>query len=139
MRKIGLFVKVDERVSRKADEFESWLTSRGVTVIRKQTLHPSRKLSERSISFAPPDLFCIFVFGGDGTFLSAARWIGEHPIPIIGVKFGEVGFLAETGEDVIFPTAEAILNNRFKITPRMRLLVRVMRRGNEIVKESVLK
>ncbi len=138
MRKIGLFVKVDAGVSRKADEFESWLKSKGIKVIRKQTLPPSRKLSERSSSFAPADLFCIFVFGGDGTFLSAARWIGDHPIPIIGVKFGEVGFLAETGEDVIFPTAEAILNNRFKITPRMRLLVRVIRSGDEIVKESVL-
>jgi NAD+ kinase len=40
-----------------------------------------------------------FVLGGDGTFLSAVRWIGDQSIPILGVKFGEVGFLAEIAED----------------------------------------
>jgi NAD kinase len=51
-----------------------------------------------------------FVLGGDGTFLSAVRWIGDQQTPIIGVKFGEVGFLAETTEDRLCEAAEAILD-----------------------------
>ena len=47
----------------------------------------------------PDDLICVLVLGGDGTFLSAARCIGARKIPLLGVKFGEVGFLAITLED----------------------------------------
>ncbi len=78
------------------------------------------------------------MLGGDGTFLSAVRWIGNQTIPILGFKFGEVGFLAETAEDSLFPTAEAVLNGRFAIHPRMQLLVRVFRNDASIAEETVL-
>lgn len=136
--KIGLFVKIDEKASKKADEFESWLNLKNIEVIRIESLPPSRKLADKNILPAPADLFCIFVLGGDGTFLSAARWLEDNPVPIIGVKFGEVGFLAETAEDALFSIAQSILNNEFSTSPRMRLEVRVVREGKEIAKEPVL-
>jgi NAD+ kinase len=76
--------------------------------------------------------------GGDGTFLSAVRWIGDLPIPILGIKFGEVGFLAEITEDRLFPVAAAILKGTFTTQPRMRLLVRVIRRDQDRAVETVL-
>lgn len=138
MKKIGLFVKIDERASRKADEFEKWLRLRDIQVIRKESLPPSRKLEDKHLDAAPSDISCLFVLGGDGTFLSAAGWLGDNPIPIIGVKFGDVGFLAETAEDALFSAAESILNNEFTTICRMRLLVRVIRDGEEIAREPVL-
>ncbi len=138
MKKVGLFVKVDEEASRKADEFETWLRSRRIEVVRKQSLPPSRRFEDRQTSSAPPDLFCVFVLGGDGTFLSAARWIGDHLIPIIGIKFGKIGFLAETSEQSLFSAAEAILKNEFTTIPRMRLNVSVLRGGEEVACEPVL-
>jgi NAD+ kinase len=39
-----------------------------------------------------PDL--VVVLGGDGSVLSAVRMLAEDPIPMIGVNFGQVGFLA---------------------------------------------
>ncbi|MGE0087099.1 MAG: NAD(+)/NADH kinase [Desulfococcaceae bacterium] len=135
---MGLFVKVDEEACRKADEFESWLSAKQIRVIRKKSLLPSRRSSESQQPTAPNDLFCVFVLGGDGTFLSAARWIGEHNTPILGVKFGEVGFLAELTEDVMFSAADAILNSEFSTVERMRLLVTVLREGKEIASEPVL-
>ena len=93
MKKIGIVVKIDENALKKADKLEKWLKSKGVDITRKESLPPGRKHSEKSVSFAPPDLSCIFVLGGDGTFLSAVRWIGNQDIPIIGVKFGEVAVM----------------------------------------------
>lgn len=138
MRKIGLVVKIDPEAIHKADELESWLCSKKVQVIRKESAPPDRRLKANRKTQAPDDLFCVFVLGGDGTFLSAVRWIGDRNIPILGVKFGEVGFLAETAEESLFRVAEAILRNEFKTEPRMRLKVTVDRAGRETIHETVL-
>ena len=138
MKKVGIVVKEDAEAIKKADELEGWLRSRDIEVVRKEDLRPSRRIADMDKSFAPSDLFCIFVLGGDGTFLSAVRWIGDQNIPILGVKFGEVGFLAEIAEDSLFFVAEAVLNNKFATKPRMRLLVKVIREERELACETVL-
>ena len=138
MKKVGIVVKEDAEAIKKADELEGWLRSRDVEVVRKEALRPSRRIADMDKSFAPSDLFCIFVLGGDGTFLSAVRWIGDQNIPVLGVKFGEVGFLAEIAEDSLFFVAEAVLNNKFVTKPRMRLLVKVIREERELACETVL-
>ena len=138
MKKVGIVVKEDAEAIKKVDELEGWLRSRDIEVVRKEALRPSRRIADMDKSFAPSDLFCIFVLGGDGTFLSAVRWIGDQNIPILGVKFGEVGFLAEIAEDSLFFVAEAVLNNKFVTKPRMRLLVKVIREERELACETVL-
>lgn len=138
MKRVGIVVKEDAEAIKKADELEGWLRSRDIEIVRKEALRPSRRIADMDKSFAPSDLFCIFVLGGDGTFLSAVRWIGDQNIPILGVKFGEVGFLAEIAEDSLFFVAEAVLNNKFVTKPRMRLLVKVIREERELACETVL-
>ena len=138
-QRIGLVVKKDQEAVKKAAALEAWLRSRGCAVIRKESILPAnRRISEGAAPPAPADLFCVFVLGGDGTFLSAVRWIGDQPIPILGVKFGEVGFLAEITEDEIFRAAERILAQAFSTQPRMRLLVCLRRQGREVLRETVL-
>jgi len=138
VKKIGIVVKPDAEAVKTADELEHWLRSKNIDVVRKDNLPPSRKFTDKDKSSAPPDLFCIFVLGGDGTFLSAVRWIGNQNIPIIGVKFGEVGFLAETAAEDLLSAAKDILNNAFTITPRMRLHVKVMQGERQLMSETVL-
>ena len=138
MKTIGLVVKADAKASEKADELERWLQSKGVDVIRKKTTAPGRKNTLKVPKSAPPDLFCVFVLGGDGTFLSAVRWIGNSNIPILGFKFGEVGFMAEVAEESLFSAAEMILKEEFTLKPRMRLDVQVKREGKVVAHETVL-
>ena len=138
MKKVGVVVKADIRAEKKAEEFEHWLKSRDVDVIKKGNSINEISADGNAASYAPSDLLCIFVLGGDGTFLSAARWAGDRNIPIIGVKFGEVGFLAETVEENLFEMAELILNNEFTTTPRMRLDADVLRGGKEFANVTVL-
>jgi NAD+ kinase len=138
MKKVGIVVKSDAEAIKTADELESWLRARDIEVARKENLPPRRRITDADKSSAPSDLFCVFVLGGDGTFLSAVRWIGDQNVPILGVKFGEVGFLAEIAEGSLFSAAEAVLNNEFATEPRMRLLVKVMKEESELACETVL-
>ena len=138
MRKVGLFVKKDKQAGKKADEFELWLTNKNIEVIRRESSPPGIHSMKNNKSVAPQDLFCVFVLGGDGTFLSAVRWVGDRSIPVLGVKFGKIGFLAETAAKDLFAAAEIILDNDYTINRRMRLDVQVLRGENEIISETVL-
>jgi NAD+ kinase len=80
----------------------------------------------------------MIVLGGDGTFLSAARFIENRNIPLMGVKFGEVGFLAETTEDNLYKAVEMVLEGNFLIQERARLDVKVIRNHQQIIDVDVL-
>jgi len=138
MKQVGLVVKPDAMAEKKADELQKWLAERNVRVIRKKYTKPSSDMKYDEIEAAPNDLYCVFVLGGDGTFLSAARWIRDNDIPILGVKFGDVGFLAETAAGSLFEVAEAVLKNNFETRIRSRIQVRVLRDKQEIACETVL-
>lgn len=138
MKKIGLVVKPDEAVQARADMFEAWLKERSVEVVRSNISAHGPSGSQDSISFAPPDLYCVFVLGGDGTFLNAVRWIGNSSIPVLGVKFGEVGFLADTTESSLAQAAEAVLEGEFTTASRMRLKVTVLRGDTEFTRKTIL-
>jgi NAD+ kinase len=138
VKKFGLVVKPDKKANKKAAELEAWLTERQVEVVRKEPDLPKHRRPAARAAFAPEDLFCVFVLGGDGTFLSAARWIGNQNIPILGVKFGDVGFLAETSEGGLFKVAEAVLDDHFEIRSRTRLQVSVLRNKKEVTREIIL-
>jgi len=126
---IGLIVKNDKKACSKAEELKKWLLKKGVEVVAGDIL--KRDLPQY-------DFLCVIVLGGDGTFLSAARLIGSRDIPLMGIKFGEVGFLAESIEDNLFEAVQSVLDGRFFIEERMRLAVRVVRDKKEIALVEVL-
>jgi len=126
---IGLIVKNDEKAAKKARELKKWLTEKKIKVIAADDLKHD---------LPQYDFFCVIVLGGDGTFLSAARLIGSRDIPLMGVKFGEVGFLAESMEDDLFNAVQAVLDGQFLIEQRMRLEVSVVRDKKQIALFEVL-
>ena len=138
LNRIGLYVKNEAAAYNKAEVFEAWLRDRNIDVLRQGALETHIGDGEPPIPSAPADLSCVFVIGGDGTFLSASRWIGETPIPMIGVKFADVGFLAEIAEEALFETAEAVLAGNYRIESRTRLRARIVRNGAVLADETVL-
>lgn len=48
------------------------------------------------------------VLGGDGTLISQARRLIDHGLPIIGVNFGRLGFLAEFDAASLIDQAETV-------------------------------
>ena len=139
MDPIALIVKNVPEAQETAERLEAWLKAREVRVERIGSGDINREKAEHSDARPPSRHYaCAFVLGGDGTFLSAVRWIGDRPIPILGVKFGEVGFLAEIAADDLFAAAEAVLEKNYQIEERMRLVTTVVRNDRAHYRESVL-
>ncbi len=136
---IGIIVKPVAEAQQTADRLEDWLADRGISVVRIDPHFSGQNAARDSAATPKPSsLFCLFVLGGDGTFLSAVRWIGNTPLPVLGVKFGQVGFLAETTAEDLFSAAEAVIQRDFAIQQRMRLAVTVIKDGRERSREIVL-
>lgn len=127
-QKIGIVVKHDSKAEEKAQQLIQKLGSQCMIV----------DIQHSSAADIPEDLTGIIVLGGDGTFLSAARFVGTRSIPLMGVKFGEVGFLAETVEDDLDERVNQLLNGQFSILNRSRLHVKVIRNNKEIIDVDVL-
>lgn len=137
-KKIGLVVKPDADAERHAQALAAWLATQGCTVVQKARDTAAFAVADPNAPSAPADLYCVIVLGGDGTFLSAVRWLGCHPVPILGIKFGEVGFLAEAVEEQIHDTVQAVLAGQFTTWPRMRLQVSVWHGDQRVAHETVL-
>lgn len=88
------------------------------------------------VSFAKDDaLFygadVIFVLGGDGSVIEAARRTTGMGIPIVAVNCGRLGYLAEIeiGE---LSLVDQILDGNYTVEERMMLHVQVIRNGSVI-------
>ncbi len=70
--------------------------------------------------FSGNDFTADFVIsmGGDGTFLKAAARVGDKNIPIIGVKMGRLGFLADVESTEIEAAVAAIYGGDYTIEER---------------------
>jgi NAD+ kinase len=56
--------------------------------------------------------------GGDGTLLDAVTFVGDKGIPILGVNYGRLGFLASIGKDEIHSAVESLVNRTFMLDKR---------------------
>ena len=73
----------------------------------------------------------IVVFGGDGTILSVARRLGRSEIPVIGVNFGKLGFIAEIRQDEFKDVLQDFLAGRCAQRRRLMLDGRLLAEGAE--------
>lgn len=67
------------------------------------------------------------VFGGDGTFLGAARRLCGAGMPVVGVNMGRMGFLTEFSVDEFRRHSRDILSGRMPLAHLMMLDVRICR------------
>ncbi len=71
----------------------------------------------------------VLVFGGDGTFLRAAEFARPAEVPMLGVNFGHVGFLAEADPEALTATVKAIIDRRYEVEERVTVDVQVSLHG----------
>ncbi|MCA9193080.1 MAG: NAD(+)/NADH kinase [Planctomycetales bacterium] len=76
------------------------------------------------------------VLGGDGSILSAARRMGLHQLPVIGVNLGSLGFLAALGEKELSRVWPEICEGKFPIDEHVMLACTIIRKSNPSQSES---
>lgn len=67
----------------------------------------------------------VFSIGGDGTFITTATELGDNDIPVMGIKLGNLGFLADVQSDDIDAAIDDIFANGFSSERRSLLRVSV--------------
>lgn len=71
--------------------------------------------------FMPPEVSLVLSIGGDGTFLRAARWIGNREIPILGINTGNLGFLSSCRLPEAEEMIDEVCHGNIRIEKRMLL------------------
>ena len=61
---------------------------------------------------------CVISLGGDGTMLDTITLIREKNIPVLGINFGRLGFLASISREELSTAVDALVNHTYIIDKR---------------------
>jgi NAD+ kinase len=56
--------------------------------------------------------------GGDGTLLDSVTFVGDKGIPVLGINYGRLGFLASIGKEEISAAIESLVKRTFVLDKR---------------------
>jgi NAD+ kinase len=99
-------------VRQAVDELLPWLNQRCQVVAMD---------SDSKIDLTQVDAESLLILGGDGTLLSAARRLKGRQIPMMGVNFGRLGFLASFTPGQFKEHFEKLIAKKLPITSRLVL------------------
>jgi NAD+ kinase len=74
----------------------------------------------------------VIVLGGDGSILQAARQMGEHQLPVLGVNCGQLGFLAALSPDAFLESWPQVAAGHFDVVEHLMLRTVLIRDGEEV-------
>lgn len=87
------------------------------------TICPKNLKTFRDNSDLPTDIDFLLSLGGDGTMLAAVSIIRDSGIPVAGINFGRLGFLANIPKENIEKALDKIINKQYTIQKRTLLSV----------------
>lgn len=61
---------------------------------------------------------CLISLGGDGTMLDTVTLVRDRNIPVMGINFGRLGFLASLGKEDIAAAVNALVERTFVVEKR---------------------
>ncbi len=71
-------------------------------------------LQEKDLTTAEADI--ALVLGGDGAILRAARQMGYHQVPVLGVNLGKLGFLADLSPQELRDCFPQVVKGEYRVT-----------------------
>jgi len=80
----------------------------------------------------------VISIGGDGTFLTAARSLSPHDVPIVGVNLGRLGFLVDISPNEVAVKIDEILGGEYLPEERFLLRAKIVRNGQIIRTQTAM-
>jgi len=143
IKRIGIVLKPHQPDALKTMcELTTWLAQRGITLVGGPEIERARIEQETGCAVeevateelaAKVDL--ILVLGGDGTMIAAARLMGDTEVPVLGVNYGGLGYLAEFRIEELYAALDSILAGNYRVDKRVMLDV-TLQRGSEAVSSN---
>lgn len=114
------------------------IRSAGMKYLISEKLKPYTGSYLAAEDFAPSAVLCvaadiIFSVGGDGTMLTTAYTVIPYGKPVLGINFGNLGFLAEAELDQLESVLQAISRNRVSVEERTVLSAVSSQEGGDIL------
>jgi NAD+ kinase len=132
---VGIVANVDKPDSRsRLLELLDLLSANKINVLLEQQAailagRPNDSLALKEIGM---HVDMVFVLGGDGTILRAARELAAVETPMLGVNLGGLGFLTSVRcEDLARATAE-VLRGEYDISERFTIRTSLIRGGKQL-------
>lgn len=126
-------------------ELASWLGSRGITLMGGPEIERERIKAQTgcAVEQVEPDglaanVDLILVLGGDGTMIATARLMGDAEVPVLGVNYGGLGYLAEFRIEELYSALESILSGNYRLDQRVMLDVALVRADENVTRNRVL-
>jgi NAD+ kinase len=139
--RVGLVAKTGQgSIGDEITHIIAWLEKRDVEVVLDETAGElagdAAQICDRSDLPAQVDL--VIALGGDGTLLSVARFAAEAATPVLGINYGNLGFLTLTPREEIYEVLEQVFTGQFTSSSRMMLRASIERADGSIVTWDVL-
>jgi len=120
LKKVGVFVHSRWSAALQlADRVQSILGAEGCDVWQ------TSDWDDTTVAEQTPGTDLLICLGGDGTVLRAARTVVPHPVPILGVNMGRLGFLTEVHPGELLDRLGDVLEGRCRIEERTMLQAQV--------------
>ena len=146
IRRVGVVIKPHQPEALKTIcRMVEWLNARGIMLVGGPVIERERIEHETGCAIetveedqlaASVDL--LVVLGGDGTMIATARMVSDHTVPVLGINYGSLGYLAEFRIEEMFPALEAILEGNYQIDARGMLAVELFRDDASLLHNRVL-
>lgn len=139
-RAVGIVIKpkIKEAIN-VALSLINWLNSRGYEIYTDSESQKALSKKLKDVSLAAVSLQelthiadPIITLGGDGTLIGVARYVEAGSPILVGVNFGNLGFLTEIHPNEALQALEDVIEGRASFGERSMILAQVRRNGETI-------
>ena len=146
IERIGIVLKPNQPDALKTMcELTTWLAGRGISLLGGPEIERERIAQQTGCAVeevAPGKLAAnvdlILVLGGDGTMIATARQMGDAEVPVLGINYGGLGYLAEFRIEELYAALESILAGNYRLDKRVMLAVELLRGDESVARNRVL-